>query len=186
MAEEEATSPEEPANETDAEEASEAAEAAEAAAQSDDGDVGADAEADGQPAEGDDASPQGEGEETTDVAEAELPHGVSPGADVRGGQVDILLDTTMPVEIRLGDVEMEVRDLLKVGPGSIVTVDKLVGEPLDLYLKGIRFATGQLIVAGDTLGVRIIEILPRRKSDRGQGGTTAAAAVAAAQQQGAA
>ncbi len=185
MAEEEKTSPEEPTNETDAEETSEATEAAEAAAQSDDAvEESSDANAAESP-DGDDA-PEADGEEATDVAEAELPHGVSPGADVRGGQVDILLDTTMPVEIRLGDVEMEVRDLLKVGPGSIVTVDKLVGEPLDLYLKGIRFATGQLIVAGDTLGVRIIEILPRRKSDRAQGGTTAAAAVAAAQEQGAA
>jgi flagellar motor switch protein FliN/FliY len=117
----------------------------------------------------------------TEVAEAEMPQGVKPGPDVRGGQVDILLDTTMPVEIRLGDVDLEVRDLLKIGPGSIVTVDKYVGEPLDLYLKGIRFATGQLVVAGDTLGVRIIEILPRRKSDRAGGVSAAAAAVAAAQ-----
>lgn len=131
-------------------------------------------------------APAPQGEPATTVAEAELPHGVSPGADVRGGQVDILLDTSMPVEIRLGEVDMEVRDLLKVGPGSIVTVDKLVGEPLDLYLKGIRFATGQLVVAGDTMGVRIIEILPRRKSDRVQGGSAAAAAVAAAHAQGAA
>jgi flagellar motor switch protein FliN/FliY len=125
--------------------------------------------------------PAAEAVEQTDVAEVELPHGVKPGADVRGGQVDILLDTTMPVEIHLGEVEMEVRDLLKVGPGSIVTVNKLVGEPLDLYLKGIRFATGQLVVAGDALGVRIIEILPRRKADRARGGSDAAAAVAANQ-----
>ena len=63
-----------------------------------------------------------------------------------------------------------------------MTVNKLVGEPLDLYLKGIRFATGQLVVAGDMLGVRIIDILPRRKADRDKGGSNAAAAVAAANQ----
>ncbi|NBB95037.1 MAG: hypothetical protein GVY16_04780 [Planctomycetes bacterium] len=175
MAEEEAKTPEE--------EPSETADTGDEAAAETQGEEAPEAHAGAEAAEAADA-PDGNAATTdnaTEVAEADLPHGVRPGADVRGGQVDILLDTTMPVEIRLGEVDLEVRDLLKVGPGSIVTVEKFVGEPLDLYLKGIRFATGQLVVANDMLGVRIIEILPRRKSDCVDG-APAAAAVAAAEQ----
>lgn len=111
----------------------------------------------------DDPPEQADGME---VEEVDLPDADESAQQVHDGQIDILLDTTMPVEIRLGDVEMEVRNLLKLGQGSIITLDKQVGEPMDLYLKGIRFATGQLVVAGENLGVRITEILPRRKSDR--------------------
>ena len=100
-------------------------------------------------------------DKTVEVQDAQLPEGAAGPQGAGGGQIDILLDTTMPVEVRLGDVELEVRDLLQICPGSIITVEKQVGEPLDIYLKGIRFATGQLVVAGETLGVRVTEILPR-------------------------
>ena len=102
----------------------------------------------------------------TEVKQAKLPDVQEPNPIAHDGQIDVLLDTTMPVEVRLGEVAMEVRDLIKLSPGSIITLDKMVGEPLDLYLKGVRFATGQLVVAGDALGVRLTQILPRRKTDR--------------------
>ncbi len=109
-------------------------------------------------------------ETTVETQDAQLPEG-QPGPAAPGGQIDILLNTSMPVEVRLGDVDMEVRDLLQIGPGTIITLDKKVGEPLDLYLKGILFAKGQLVVSGDTLGVRITRILPRRKADQHPGKT---------------
>lgn len=104
--------------------------------------------------------PQDDG---TEVQSAELPPAAEGLAKAAGGQIDILLDTTMPIEVRLGEVQLEVRDLLKLTPGTVVALDKMAGEPLDLYLKGIRFAAGQLVVAGDQLGVRITEILPAGK-----------------------
>lgn len=107
-------------------------------------------------------SPQAQAE----VYEAELPEAIETVAKARGGQIDVLLDTTMPVEVSLGSVELEVRELLQISPGSIITLDKQAGEPLDLYLKGVRFATAELVLADEKLGVRIREILPRRKSDQ--------------------
>jgi flagellar motor switch protein FliN/FliY len=104
--------------------------------------------------------------EDVDVQDAQLPEVSESGPRTPGGQVDILLDTFMPVEVRLGETELRVRELLQLGPGSVIALEKMAGEPLDLYLKGVRFATGQLVVSGDNLGVRINEILPRRKTDR--------------------
>lgn len=65
----------------------------------------------------------------------------------------------MPVLAQLGQVEIAVRDLLQMGPGSVIQLDKKAGEPVDLYLRGVQFATGTLVVVGDQLGVRIKEIL---------------------------
>ncbi len=97
---------------------------------------------------------------TAQVSEAELPEAADNGDRTGGGQIDILLDTTMSVSVCLGHAEVEVRQLLQSGPGSVLQLDKKAGEPVDLYLRGIRFATGNLVVVGEQLGVRIREILP--------------------------
>ncbi|MBN1556152.1 MAG: FliM/FliN family flagellar motor switch protein [Phycisphaerae bacterium] len=120
------------------------------------------AEAAAETADASASAPSGQAE----VYEAELPEAIEAISRARGGQIDVLLDTSMPVEVSLGSVELEVRELLQISPGSVITLDKQAGEPLDLYLKGIRFATAELVLADDKLGVRIKEILPRRKTDQ--------------------
>ncbi len=97
--------------------------------------------------------------EGVDVQEAQLPD--VPDAGIRGGagQIDILLDAAVPVEVSLGRTEMQIRDVLQLGSGSVVKLDKQAGEPVDLYLRGVRFATGSLVVVGEQLGVRIDQII---------------------------
>lgn len=111
----------------------------------------------------DDAPVEAEAEtqEETDVAvqEAELEEAAPAPATGPGGQIDILLDTSVEVTASLGTVRMPVRELLEHGPGSVVQLDRAAGEPVDLLLNGIRFATGHLVVVGDRLGVRVKEIL---------------------------
>jgi flagellar motor switch protein FliN/FliY len=94
-----------------------------------------------------------------DVHDAELPEAADSGAKGSAGQIDILLDAPVTVSVEMGQVEVEIRDLLQVGRGSVLKLDRKVGEPLDLYLRGVRFATGDLVVVGEQLGVRIREIL---------------------------
>ena len=101
-----------------------------------------------------------------DVQEADLPKAADAQAGGHGGQIDILMDTTMPVSAQLGQVEMEVREVLAVGPGSVLKLDKQAGEPIDLYLRGVRFATGDLVVIGEQLGVRVREVLTAEASDK--------------------
>ncbi len=76
-----------------------------------------------------------------------------------GGQIDVLLDTRVEVAARLGAVRMPVRDLLELGPGSVVRLDTAAGEPIDLLLNGLCFAKGDLVAVGDRLAVRIREVL---------------------------
>ena len=107
-----------------------------------------------------DQAPAAEGAPGVPVQEAQLQEAPESGPQYSAGPVDILMDTTVPVSACLGQVELEVRQLLQMGKGSIVKLDTQVGELVDLYLRGIRFARGKLVVVGDKLGVRIEEVLP--------------------------
>ena len=108
---------------------------------------------------------EGEQDAGVEVQQAEVPEAEDSGATQPGGQVEILLDTTVPVSASLGQVDVEVREILQMGKGSVVKLDTPVGDLVDLYLRGIRFARGQLVVVGDQLGVRIQEILPAKQDE---------------------
>ncbi len=98
-------------------------------------------------------------EDGTDVQEVELP---DAGAEVTAGEegkIDLLLDALIPVTVQIGEVEMPIRDLLKLGQGSVLKLAKRIGQPVDLFIRGIRFATGDIVVIGDQLGVRVRDIL---------------------------
>ena len=97
-----------------------------------------------------------------EVGEPPLEELADSGAK-QSGQIDILLDTTMDVSVRLASVELPLRRLLQLANGSVISLNKPVGEPVDLLLRGVKFATGQLVVVGDQLGIRIKEIVAAQK-----------------------
>ena len=76
-----------------------------------------------------------------------------------GGSIDILLDMKVPVTVTIGHTEMPVQRFLRLGPGSVLKLDKSIDEPVDLYLKGAKFATGSIVVVEDRFAVRIRQIL---------------------------
>ncbi|MCY0878403.1 MAG: flagellar motor switch protein FliN [Firmicutes bacterium] len=75
------------------------------------------------------------------------------------GPVDFVFDVPMTVEAVLGTTELTVREVLEVGPGSIIELDRAYGEPVDLYLNGRLVARGDVVIIGDNFGVKITEIL---------------------------
>ena len=105
------------------------------------------------------ADPAGGQTATVEVQEAEVPDVPAGHVEAVGGQIGILLDTKMEIAVSLGATEILVRDLLSLGCGSVLQLDRKVGQPVDLYLRVVRFATGDLVVVGEQLGVRVKEIL---------------------------
>jgi flagellar motor switch protein FliN/FliY len=101
-----------------------------------------------------------EAEQGVEVREAELPDTAAEVVKSPGGQLDILLDTSVQISVRLGHAELPARELIQLGAGSVLTLDKRAGQPVDLLLRGIPFATGKLVIVGEQLGVKIEEILP--------------------------
>ena len=87
---------------------------------------------------------------------AELGNGVTGTADV---PLAMLMDLTLPLSIELGRTRMTVQDILRLGRGSVVQLERLAGEPIDLYVADRRFAEGEVVVLGEHFGVRITRII---------------------------
>jgi flagellar motor switch protein FliN len=73
--------------------------------------------------------------------------------------LSMLLDLTLPVSIELGRTSMTVQEILRLGRGSVVQLERLAGEPIDVYVGDRRFAEGEVVVLGETFGVRITRIV---------------------------
>ncbi len=77
--------------------------------------------------------------------------------------LDILLDIHMPITVNMGRTVVPFRQLLQMGPGSVLQLDKAVGQPAEIYVQDIRFATGDIVVVDGCYAVRIKDILSREE-----------------------
>lgn len=85
------------------------------------------------------------------------------GADTMGerASIELLKDVPMEITVVLGKARMRVGDVLTLGPGSIVELDRLAGEPVDVMVNGRLIAKGEVVVIDEHFGIRIGEIVSR-------------------------
>ena len=76
-----------------------------------------------------------------------------------GANIDILLDVPLEVSVELGRTKLIIRDLMQLGPGSIIELDKLIGEPVDLLVNDNLIARGEVVVFDENFGIRITDIV---------------------------
>ena len=76
-------------------------------------------------------------------------------------RLDILLDVPLEVTVELGRTRMTIQDLLALGPGSVIELDKVAGEPLDIVVNNRLVARGEAVVVNDKFGIRITDIISR-------------------------
>ncbi|MCH7555881.1 MAG: FliM/FliN family flagellar motor switch protein [Planctomycetes bacterium] len=95
----------------------------------------------------------------TQAQSAEFPEVNATDDTGAGGSIDLLLDVNIAVTVSIGQTEIPVRRLLRLGPGSVLELDKSIGEPADLYLRDTRFATGSVVVVDGRFAVKIKQIL---------------------------
>ena len=78
-----------------------------------------------------------------------------------GGEVPLsmLMDLSLPVSIELGRTSMTVQEILRLGRGSVIQLERLAGEPIDVYVGNRRFAEGEVVVLGEYFGVRITRVV---------------------------
>lgn len=80
-------------------------------------------------------------------------------SDDVAGEIGILSDVNLNVRIELGRSHMRVEDVLRLGEGSVVELNKLAGDPVDVYVNGHLVARGEVLVLNDNFCVRISEII---------------------------
>ncbi|AWG42667.1 flagellar motor switch protein FliN [Candidatus Borreliella tachyglossi] len=82
-----------------------------------------------------------------------LPEGVD------SSNFGLLMDVSMQVTVELGRTERKIKDILGMSEGTIITLDKLAGEPVDILVNGKVVAKGEVVVIDENFGVRITEII---------------------------
>jgi flagellar motor switch protein FliN/FliY len=80
-----------------------------------------------------------------------------PIADAEG--IDLLNDVELDVTVELGRTEMLVEDVLKLNEGSVVELEKLAGDPVDVFVNGRLVARGEVLVLNDNFCIRVSEIV---------------------------
>jgi flagellar motor switch protein FliN len=77
----------------------------------------------------------------------------------QGRRLDLLLDVPLDLSVELGRARMSIQDLLNLSPGSVIELDKIAGEALDILINGRLVARGEAVVVNDKFGIRISEIV---------------------------
>ncbi len=75
------------------------------------------------------------------------------------GNIEMLLDIPLEVSVELGRTKIAIRDMIQLGPGSIIELDKLIGEPVDLLVNDNLIAKGEVVVFDENFGIRITDIV---------------------------
>ena len=73
--------------------------------------------------------------------------------------IELILDIPLDVTVELGRVRMLIKDVLELTSGSIIELDRVAGEPVDLLVNGRLIAKGEVVVIEDNFGIRITEII---------------------------
>ena len=103
-----------------------------------------------------DTAPADDKKQAHAVTFPEAPENAAAGS---GGQLDILLDMDVPVTVVLGTAEIPVRRLLQLGPGAVLTLEKPIDAPAELFLKDSKFAEAEVVVVDQRFAVRIKQII---------------------------
>jgi flagellar motor switch protein FliN/FliY len=74
-------------------------------------------------------------------------------------RLEMLLDVPLELSVELGRTRMSIQELLSLGPGSVVELDKVAGEPLDILVNDRLVARGEAVVVNDKFGIRITDIV---------------------------
>ncbi len=74
-------------------------------------------------------------------------------------KLEMLLDIVLPVSIELGRTTMYIKDILELERGSIIELDKMAGEPVDLYVNNKKMAEGEVVVVDKHFGIRITNLI---------------------------
>jgi len=76
-----------------------------------------------------------------------------------GGNLNLLLDVPLQVSVELGNTRMKIKEILDLGIGSVIELDRLAGEPVDILVNGKLIAKGEVVVIDENFGVKITDIV---------------------------
>lgn len=88
----------------------------------------------------------------------ELQAEAAPGGDVEVN-LDSILDVPVTISMEIGRTKINIRNLLQLNQGSVVELDRLAGEPMDVLVNGTLIAQGEVVVVNEKFGIRLTDII---------------------------
>ena len=70
----------------------------------------------------------------------------------------VLENIEVKLTVEVGSTELKIRDLLRLNEGSVVELDRLAGDPLDILANGVKIAKGEVVMVGERFGIRFTEV----------------------------
>jgi len=93
----------------------------------------------------------------------QLPELQAGSSRVERANVDMIMDVPVTINAVLGNTSVLISDLLQLGPGSVVELNKRAGEPVDLFVNDKLIAVGEVVVVNETFGIRITEVIDAKQ-----------------------
>ncbi|MDC7825080.1 flagellar motor switch protein FliN [Pseudomonas sp. BLCC-B13] len=78
---------------------------------------------------------------------------------LEGPNLDVILDIPVSISMEVGSTEISIRNLLQLNQGSVVELDRLAGEPLDVLVNGTLIAHGEVVVVNEKFGIRLTDVI---------------------------
>jgi len=93
------------------------------------------------------------------TADASVFPPLSGQAAASGSDIDLIMDVPVQLTVELGRTRLTIKNLLQLGQGSVVELDGLAGEPMDIFVNGYLIAQGEVVVVEDKYGIRLTDII---------------------------
>lgn len=95
------------------------------------------------------------------AAMAEDKQGKPTESAAKGGSpdLDVILDIPVRISMEVGSTAITIRNLLQLNQGSVIELDRLAGEPLDVLVNGTLIAHGEVVVVNDKFGIRMTDVI---------------------------
>lgn len=73
--------------------------------------------------------------------------------------LDVILDVPVTISMEIGQTKISIRNLLQLNQGSVIELDRLAGEPLDVLINGTLIAHGEVVVVNEKFGIRLTDVI---------------------------
>ncbi|AMO77769.1 flagellar motor switch protein FliN/FliY [Pseudomonas citronellolis] len=80
-------------------------------------------------------------------------------AGLEGPNLDVILDIPVTISMEVGHTDITIRNLLQLNQGSVIELDRLAGEPLDVLVNGTLIAHGEVVVVNEKFGIRLTDVI---------------------------
>ncbi|MEJ2621393.1 MAG: flagellar motor switch protein FliN [Candidatus Thiodiazotropha sp.] len=102
---------------------------------------------------------QADGEQSSTTETASFDELTDEAVSAGGVNMDAILDVPVTISMEIGRTKINIRNLLQLNQGSVVELDRLAGEPMDVLVNGTLIAQGEVVVVNEKFGLRLTDII---------------------------